>query len=184
MLTRSGWPTGGARDWRCTGRRPAEWVGHDGNANGTSCYVRINPAGGWVVALTTNANTGAGLWRELQAELARAGVPINPPRIPTPRRAAGRASARLRRPVHQRRYPVHGEAGSDGAVYLSADGQKFVPSDLYEDLTFTFSAPDPTSLGQQYPPGDLCGIQPREEIYGIHVGGRLARRQLSGRLSA
>jgi len=58
-------------------------------------------ADGWVVALTSNSNTGAGLWREFQAELARVGVPID---VPVSRRRAGRESrsARLRRRVHQR----------------------------------------------------------------------------------
>ena len=127
------------------GQQPAEWVGHDGNANGTSCYVRINPAVGWVVALTTNANTGADLWREFQAELARAGVPINGPRIPTPR------GPRVAPPRGCADQYTNGDiqctvkTGSDGAVYLSADGQNFVRLTFYENLTFTFSAPDLTS---------------------------------------
>jgi CubicO group peptidase (beta-lactamase class C family) len=62
----------------------ADWIGHDGNADGTSCYLRIDPAGGWVVALTTNANTGAGLWRDLLAELDRAGIPVGPSGSATP----------------------------------------------------------------------------------------------------
>ncbi|HWH01071.1 MAG TPA: serine hydrolase domain-containing protein, partial [Pilimelia sp.] len=30
------------------------WVGHDGNADGTACYLRIEPDAGWVVAFTCN----------------------------------------------------------------------------------------------------------------------------------
>jgi len=57
-----------------------DWFGHDGNANGTSCYLRIDPIGGWVVALTTNASTGSYLWEELLAELHQVGLPLGAPR--------------------------------------------------------------------------------------------------------
>ena len=157
-------------------QQPAEWVGHDGNVSGASCYVRINPADGWVVALTSNSNTGVGLWQEFQAELARAGVPINVPRIPAP----GGAQAA----------PPHGcagqytngdiqctvKTGSDGAVYLSADGQNFVPLTFYENLTFTLSAPELTSPGQ-VSTGRFMRDPATGKIYGIHIVGRLVRRR-------
>jgi CubicO group peptidase (beta-lactamase class C family) len=158
------------------GQQPAEWVGHDGNADGTSCYVRINPADGWVVALTTNANTGAGLWQEFQAELARAGVPINVPRIPMP------GGPRVAPPRGCADQYTNGDiqctvkTGSDGAVYLSADGQNFVRLTFYENLTFTFSAPDPTSLGP-VSTGRFVRDPATGRIYGICVAGRLARRR-------
>lgn len=167
-----GWGPGLAAYWH----QAAEWAGHDGNANGASCYVRINPADGWVVALTSNSNTGAGLWREFQAELASAGVPINPPRIPTP---GGQQVAPPRACAGQY---TNGDiqctvkTGTDGAVYLSADGEKFVRLTFYENLTFTFSAPDPTSLGQAST-GRFVRDPATEEIWGIHVSGRLARRR-------
>jgi CubicO group peptidase (beta-lactamase class C family) len=56
------------------------WVGHDGNSDGTACYLRVDPAAGWVVAFTSNANTGAGVWRDLPGELAGTDLPIRPPR--------------------------------------------------------------------------------------------------------
>lgn len=156
--------------------QPAEWVGHDGNANGTSCYVRINPADGWVVALTSNSNTGAGLWQEFQSELARAGVPINAPQIPAP---GGPLAAPPRDCAGQY---TNGDiqctvkADSDGAVYLSADGQDFFRLTFYENLTFTFSAPDLTALGQAST-GRFVRDPATGKIYGIHVGGRLASRR-------
>lgn len=167
-----GWGPGLAVYWH----QPAEWVGHDGNLSGTSCYVRINPADGWVVALTSNSNTGIGLWREFQAELARVGVPINPPRIATP---GGPQVAPPRGCAGQY---TNGDiqctvkAGSDGAVYLSTDGEKFVRLAFYENLIFTFSAPDPTSLGQASA-GRFVQNPATGKIYGIHVSGRLARRR-------
>jgi hypothetical protein len=158
------------------GQQPAQWAGHDGNASGTSCYVRINPADGWVVALTSNSNTGADLWQEFQAELARAGVPIDLPRTPTP---GGPQAAPPRGCAGQY---TNGDiqctvkTGTDGAVYLSADGQNFIRLTFYENLTFTFSAPDPTSLGPAST-GRFARDPATGEIYGIHIAGRLARRR-------
>jgi CubicO group peptidase (beta-lactamase class C family) len=157
------------------GQPPAEWAGHDGNASGTSCYVRINPADGWVVALTSNSNTGAGLWQDFQAELARAGVPVNLPRIPAP---GGPQAAPPRGCAGQY---TNGDiqctvkAGSDGAFYLSADGQNFTRLNFYENLIFTFSAPDLTSPGQ-VSTGRFARDPATGKIYGIHIAGRLARR--------
>jgi CubicO group peptidase (beta-lactamase class C family) len=153
----------------------ADWVGHDGNANGTSCYLRISPADGWVVALTTNSNTGLGLWQDLQAELARANCPVDLPRIPVPGR--------------QRMLPPPGCAGlyangdiqyvmkvdGAGAVYLSIDGGKFAHVTLHENLAFTFSMPELISGGQEFTGrfvrDPITGI-----VYGIYISGRLACR--------
>ncbi len=156
----------------------AEWVGHDGNADGISCYVRINPADGWVVALTSNSNTGVGLWQEFQAELARAGVPINLPRLPAP---GGRRTAPPRGCAGQYingNFQITVKAGSDGAVYLSADGEKFARLTFYENLTFTFSAPDLTSPGQ-VSTARFVRDPATGKIYGIHISGRLAQRVVS-----
>jgi CubicO group peptidase (beta-lactamase class C family) len=47
------------------------WAGHDGTGDGTWCQLRFDPASRTVVALTTNASTGLGLWDDITAELAR-----------------------------------------------------------------------------------------------------------------
>lgn len=156
----------------------AEWVGHDGNADGTCCHLRINPASGWVVALTTNANTGAGLWQDLLAELAQADVPIEPAREPS---ATGRAGAP---PAGCTGTYINGDveytvgAGRHGSIQVSVDGDKPVPLTLHEDLTF--SLPHPASghrvFGGRFVPEPGTG-----EIYGIQVGGRLARKQVLSR---
>ena len=53
------------------------WVGHDGGAEGTSCFVRIDPANGYVVAFTCNANnTGLDMCKELVVELRKTGLLI------------------------------------------------------------------------------------------------------------
>jgi hypothetical protein len=137
--------------------------------------MRINPADGWIVALTSNSNSGAGLWQEFQAELARVGVPINPRPIPA---TGGRQATPPRGCAGQY---VNGDiqctvkADSDGVVYLSADGENFARLTFYENLTFTFSAPDLTSPGQ-VSTARFVRDPATGEIYGIHVSGRLARR--------
>jgi len=153
----------------------ADWVGHDGNADGTSCYLRINPADAWVIALTSNANTGAGLWRDLLAELARAGVPVGPPRTPAP------GALRAMPPPSCVGWYANGDAeytvtaGANGSIHLSVDGENFVPLTVYEDLSF--SVHDPAS-GRQVFGGRFVREPATGKVYGIQVGGRLARRQL------
>jgi CubicO group peptidase (beta-lactamase class C family) len=52
------------------------WTGHDGTGDGTWCQLRIDPAGRRVVAMTSNASTGAGLWEDIVGELARRGLVV------------------------------------------------------------------------------------------------------------
>lgn len=153
----------------------AEWVGHDGNADGTSAYLRINPADGWVIALTSNANTGAGLWQDLLAALAGSGVPIGPARLPA------RGGPRSLPPSDCAGWYANGgteyvvTAGAGGSIHLSVDGDNFVPLTFHED--FTFSVHDPSS-GRQVFGGRFVREPARGKICGMQVGGRLASRQL------
>ena len=153
-----------------------KWIGHDGNADGTSCYLRIDPAHGWAIALTTNANTGAGLWRDILAELARAGIPVGPSHSAAPR------GPRTGPPAGCAGWYANGDAeyvvtaGPGGSVQLSVDGENFVPLTFHESLTF--SVRDPSS-GQQVLGGRFMREPATGRIHGIQVGGRLARRQLS-----
>jgi len=153
----------------------AGWAGHDGNADGTSCYLRVNPADGWVVALTSNANTGVGLWQDLLAELAHANVPIDPHRAPAPggMRIAPPAGCAGRYANGDVEYVV--TAGGNGSVHLSVDGENFVPLTFHEDLTFSLL--DPTS-GRRVFGGRFVREPITGKLYGIQVGGRLARQQV------
>jgi len=112
---------------------PTEWVGHDGNADGTSCYFRADPSGGWVVALTSNANTGIALWNDLLEELAGTDIPIGPPM---------QASTALGEPVRPWRSLVGTYLNGDveyevtqrenGCLWLAIDGEAS-PLSCYED---------------------------------------------------
>jgi Beta-lactamase len=153
----------------------ADWVGHDGNGDGTSAYLRINPAAGWVIALTANANTGAGLWRDLLAVLAGAGVPIGAdagPRAPVtptapPPGCAGRYAN------GDAEYVV--VAGPNASLRLSVDGENFAPVTLHEDLSFAVY--DPAS-GRDVFGGRFVREPATGKVCGIQVGGRMASRQL------
>lgn len=152
-----------------------DWVGHDGNGDGTSCYLRINPADGWVIALTSNANTGAGLWQDVLAELAGANVPIAPSRPPAPAGlhvapAPGCAGWYANGSVE---YAV--TAGSNGSVHMSVDGENFVPLTFHDDLTFSLVDPD---SGRRVFGGRFVREPATGTVHGIQVGGRLAPKQV------
>jgi hypothetical protein len=154
-------------------------VGHDGNGDGTSCYLRINPADGWVIALTANANSGAGLWQDLLAELARADVPIGP--SPAPAAATG---LHVVPPRGCAGWYANGEveyevtAGRNGSVHMSVDGDNFVPLTFHDDLTFSLVDPD---SGRRVLGGRFVREPATGKVHGIQVGGRLARKQVFAR---
>jgi len=153
------------------------WVGHDGNGNGTACYFRVAPDSGWAIALTSNANTGYGLWQELLAELGRAGLPIGPHR-------ARAATAPMRAPLACAGSYVNGDVEykvlvlSDGRLELSSDGELLGQVTCAEDLTFQLH--DPAAPGQVFH-GRLLRDRFTGMIDGIQLGGRLARRAMSDR---
>jgi CubicO group peptidase (beta-lactamase class C family) len=151
-----------------------DWVGHDGNANGTACYLRVNPDDDWVIALTSNANTGYGLWQELVAELAQADIPIEQPSVTLSAQPTvppmGCAGTYLNGDVE---YEV--EARRDGHLYLAVDSDAFAQLRCYEDLTF--STRDPNS-GRQVVSGRFVHDPVTKTIDAIQVGGRHASRHL------
>lgn len=67
-----GWGLGVAR-YRTGGR---DWHGHDGSAPGATAHLRFDMDTGTVVACTTNAMWGAGLWRDLIGALADEGIAV------------------------------------------------------------------------------------------------------------
>lgn len=153
----------------------AQWAGHDGNADGTACYLRINVDDGWVIALTSNANTGTGLWRDLLAELNWAGVPIGPPRVPE------RGGAQVTPPPSCAGRFVNGNIeylvtmSGGRSVRMSVDGEDYVPLTFHDELSFSLLDPD---SGQRVLGGRFMREPGTGRVYGIQVGGRLAARQL------
>ncbi len=168
-----GWGPGLAVYWH----QPAEWVGHDGNAQ-RNLVLRADKSGRWM---------GGGAHEQLQHRRRPvAGVsgrtgPCRRSDQSAPNRdagrAAGRASARLRRPVHQRRYPVHGEGGQRWGRLPVCRWRELCSSGLLrEPYLYLFGTGSDTSLGQASA-GRFVRNPATGKIYGIHVSGRLARRR-------
>ena len=150
------------------------WVGHDGNADGTSCYLRVDPENGWVIGFTSNANTGMALWQDVLTVLAGTELPIAPPRVPAP--PAGSVP------------PPPGCAGTylnggmeyvaqarNGALYLSVDGDTPVRLTCHEGLVFSLR--DPAS-GRQVLGGRFVRDPRTGAVQAIQMAGRLASRHV------
>jgi CubicO group peptidase (beta-lactamase class C family) len=150
-----------------------QWVGHDGNADGTACYLRIDPAGGSVVAMTSNAGTGLALWRDLIAELGGAGVPIEP--------ASAWSAAAPVVPASSGCVGTYVNGGLEYSVVPRKDGLYLLVDDSPPTrLTFhsgsTFSLRDPSS-GAQVFGGRFLHDETTGRVTALQMGGRLARRQ-------
>jgi CubicO group peptidase (beta-lactamase class C family) len=149
-----------------------DWVGHDGNANGTSCYLRIDPAGECVVALNTNANTGSPLWDELCIKL---GLP-DPPQMLRQRDNSARLEAASEELVG--RYAN----GSVDYLVTAAGGELFLElgSELITRLVFCdgldFLMQDSAS-GQRQHAGRFLRDPITKHIEYLQIGGRLASRR-------
>lgn len=154
--------------------KTSDWVGHDGNADGTSCYLRIDPAEGWIIGLTTNTGTGIGLWQELLGRLADTGIPVTgteahvpegPPAPPPPDCAGTYANG-------DSEYVV---TGADGRFSLTVDGSDFEVLIGGDGLTFAILD---RLTGQRLPGGRFHRDPVTRRIDGIQVNGRLATRRL------
>jgi len=156
------------------------WVGHDGNADGTSCHLRIDPTGEWLVALTTNTSTGMALWRRLCGVLIEAGVPlpdssrVNVPTTPRPL-SADCAGVYANGDAE---YVVTGpDSYADGRWSLTVDGADFRLLPSGDDLTFALQD---SSTRQRLPGGRFRRDSVSGRITGVQVGGRVARRLKAG----
>lgn len=149
------------------------WVGHDGTADGTSCHLRIDPAGGRVVALTSNADTGVELWHDLVGELRELGFPVASYTTPT----------NMNHPVPLK-HAIFGKyvnGDTEYKVSVREDGRPYVAvaGEVYPDLTLyergEFSVRHPGS-GKPIPGGRFLSIPGTDRVTALQTGGRIARR--------
>ncbi|MFF3671269.1 serine hydrolase domain-containing protein [Microtetraspora malaysiensis] len=158
-----GWGLG----WAIHRRDGVDWFGHDGTAEGTSCHLRFEPGNGTVIALTTNANTGLALWRELVERLARQGIEA----------ADHRPLANTGPTVPGRPEWAGTYANGQAAFEVVADGEgrlrlrSIGAITCYEGLEFAVGEPPGGRMAQAG--RFLCD---KGEIDLIQVTGRLARR--------
>lgn len=151
-----------------------EWIGHDGTADGTSCYLRIEPHGGTVVALTTNSSAGVHMWRDLLAELRTVGFPVGDHIAELP------DTARLAPPDCFGSY-VNGDVEytllpiGEESVGLAVDGEVLAELTVFDGLVFDLK--DVLS-GQRLHAGRFLPNPDTGELDRIQVLGRLARRRL------
>lgn len=147
------------------------YVGHDGNASGTACYLRIDPDSGGVAALTCNAGTGAQLWRELTEVLDRHGIPAGDAEsAPT-----GRTGAEPDYLGVYRNGDTEYELTADeGDTRLMVDGEPLGRVAVRRDLTF---AVEDAGAGDVVTGGRLILHPGRQEVQGIRIGGRFAVRR-------
>jgi hypothetical protein len=166
-----GWGLGWA-SYRDTG---TEWFGHDGTSDGNSCHLRFDPAGGTVVALTTNSNTGLAMWESVVTELRAAGIAVGnyplsaladpAPRVPGPAECAGRYVNGLME------FVIAGD--SDGGFHLSLGGEPHSALTFFPGLRFTMRE---LGGGRMTYVGRFLRDEPTGRIDLIQVTGRLARR--------
>ncbi|MEU3825619.1 serine hydrolase domain-containing protein [Streptomyces sp. NPDC029080] len=153
------------------------WCGHDGNAQGTSCHLRVDPESGVVVAFTGNAGGATALWRDLADDLVR----VTGVRVPVGSRTTDRG-----RPVvlpecagtyrnGTTTYRV--VPGPDGAPALSVDGDLALPLVCYADLSCDLLDP---ATGRPEPGGRFHRDPATGRVDRVQISGRTARRTDDG----
>jgi CubicO group peptidase (beta-lactamase class C family) len=153
-----------------------DWAGHDGNANGTSCHLRIDPANGCVVALTTNANTGSYLWDELRIELARANLSLGTPRRHMSSRAPATDLTEFVGSYSNGPIEYLVSATDDGTLCLTMCGDVIARLAFFEDLDFLIQNP---LSGEGRHVGRFLRDPITQQVELLQIGGRLATRRLS-----
>ncbi|MFF8478559.1 serine hydrolase domain-containing protein [Streptomyces sp. NPDC015414] len=153
------------------------WCGHDGNAQGTSCHLRVDPESGVVVAFTGNAGGATALWRDLTEELGRvAGI-----RVPAGTKVVDRGGA-VDLPDCAGTYrngttTYRIEPGPDGAPALSVDGDLHLPLVCYADLSCDLRDP---ATGRLEPGGRFHRDPATGRVDRVQISGRTARRTDDG----
>ncbi len=165
-----GWGLG----WALFHRGDTVWFGHDGNAQGTSCSLRADPATGTVVGFTANAGSGTELWNELTDVLGEiTGVPM--PAAPAPRGPAAPMAATSQCTGTYLNGDIEYQVtmGDGGGLALSVDGDPSAPLVCHEDLTCDLVDP---SSGRRIPGGRFVRDPRTGAVDRIQLSGRMARK--------
>jgi hypothetical protein len=149
-----------------------QWVGHDGTGDGTSAHLRISTEQPCIVAFTSNATSGNLAWRELVAELGRAGLPVADYREPLTTDHPLSPS-----PEFFGRY-VNGEleysvAARDGRPCIAVAGEIFTELAVHDQGVFSVRDP---ATGRRVNGGRFLANPRTGRISGLQTGGRIALR--------
>ncbi|MEU3556045.1 serine hydrolase domain-containing protein [Streptomyces fragilis] len=150
------------------------WCGHDGNAQGTSCHLRVDPLSGVVVAFTGNASSATALWRDLAGELGALTGSVAPAAI-----GPGHGRGPVPLPADcvgvYRNGTVEYQVGLDasGRPFLSVDGDAQLPLVCHSDLEFDLADPE---SGRRQPGGHFHRDPLTGTVDRVQVSGRTARR--------
>lgn len=166
-----GWGLG----WAAYRRAARRWYGHDGNADGTSCHLRVEPETGTAVALTTNATSGLALWEDLVPQLRTAGVDVGSYPL---RSLPGDEAPVAAPPECAGRYANGGsevdvEVREDGTLALTTQGLPAVSARCHAGLTFSVRKPTGGGIGAV---GRFLPRTPGGPLELVQLGGRTARR--------
>lgn len=149
-----------------------QWVGHDGTGDGASAHLRISTEQPCIVAFTSNATSGNLAWRELVAELGRAGLPVADYREPLTTDHPLSPS-----PEFFGRY-VNGEleysvAARDGRPCIAVAGEIFTELAVHDQGVFSVRDP---ATGRRVNGGRFLANPRTGRISGLQTGGRIALR--------
>lgn len=172
-------PFGLARGWglglATFGVAPHEWYGHDGNADGTGCFWRVDADGGQIVALTCNAGSGHAMWADLCAELRRAGLALDDALPAAEVLFPGTAAPECAGTYLNGDLEYRVIAGGPFGLRLSIDGEPAENIVVRADLTFHL---EDASTGRWTLGGRFVRDHRTRVVNGIQVGGRLGGRRI------
>ncbi|MEV7094868.1 serine hydrolase domain-containing protein [Amycolatopsis sp. NPDC051045] len=152
----------------------ADWTGHDGTADGTSCHLRVDPEHGRVVALTTNGSTGSALWTDLVAALRADGLPVGDYELPRDLDRAARPAADLSGRYTNGDLEYQVDVRADGGTVLVVDGEVYPELALLRDGAFSVREP---GTGRRIIGGRFLTDPATGTVSAMQAGGRVARRR-------
>ncbi|MFF1611700.1 serine hydrolase domain-containing protein [Amycolatopsis sp. NPDC058278] len=152
----------------------ADWTGHDGTADGTSCHLRIDAEHGRVVALTTNGSTGSALWTDLVAALRADGLPVGDYELPHDLARAARPAADLTGRYTNGDLEYQVDVRADGGAVLVVDGEVYPELALLRDGSFSVREP---GTGRRIIGGRFLTDPATGTVSAMQAGGRVARRR-------
>ncbi|WP_410573853.1 serine hydrolase domain-containing protein [Amycolatopsis sp. cmx-4-61] len=151
----------------------ADWTGHDGTADGTSCHLRIDAEHGRIVALTTNGSTGSALWTDLVAALRADGLPVGDYELPGELDRAARPVADLTGHYTNGDLEYRVDVRADGGTVLVVDGEVYPELALLRDGSFSVREP---GTGRRIIGGRFLTDPATGTVSAMQAGGRVARR--------